>query len=246
MQSSLYVALSAQVALEQRLNTVATNVANLGSAGYRAEEVKFESILSQAGGREVAFSTPGETFLSRKGGPLTKTDSPLDVGVQGDGWLAVRGPRGPLYTRDGRMQVTPAGDLQDLSGRPVLDPGGSPLTVDPEGPPITIGQDGIISQGANQIGALGVFRLDPAAKLSRAAGGAVASDIPGRPILDFNQRDETTVRVQQGFQEGANVNPVMEMSRLIEITRTFQSAASAVAESEASLQAAIRGLGPSS
>lgn len=245
MQASLYVTLSAQMALEQRLNTVATNVANLGTAGYRAEEVKFETILSEAGGREVAFTTPGETFLSRKAGPLIKTDSPLDVGVQGDGWLAVRGPGGPVYTRDGRMQVTAAGDLQDLSGRPILDPGGSPLTVDPEGPPITIGQDGIISQGTNQIGALGVFRLDPAAKLTRVAGGAVASDRPGQPILDFNQRDATTVRVQQGFQEGANVNPVMEMSRLIEITRTFQNAAAAVAETESSLQDAIRGLGPS-
>ena len=74
----------------------------------------------------------------------------------------------------------------------------------------------------------------------------MASNIPGRPILDFNQRDEPTVRVQQGFQEGANINPVMEMARLIEITRTFQSAASAVAESESSLQDAIRGLGPAS
>jgi flagellar basal-body rod protein FlgF len=231
MQSSLYVTLSAQMALEQRLNTVAANVANLGTVGYRAEEVKFETILSQAGRRDVAFATPGETFLSRKAGPLIKTDSPLDVGLQGDGWLAVRGPRGMVYTRDGRMQVTAAGDLQDLDGRAILDPGGSPLTVDPEGPPLTIG-------------ALGVFRLDPAAKLTRVAGGAVASDLPGRPILDFNQRDETTVRVQQGFQEGANVNPVMEMSRLIEITRAFQSAAAAVAESESSLQDAIRGLGP--
>ena len=246
MQSSLYVALSAQVALEQRLNTVATNVANLGTAGYRAEEVKFGTILSEAGRREVAFATPGDTFLSRKGGPLTKTDSPLDVGLNGDGWLAVRGPRGPVYTRDGRMQISAQGDLQDLSGRPVLDPGGSPLTVDPEGPAITIGQDGIITQGVNQIGALGVFRIDPTATLTRIDGGAVASNIPGRPILDFNQRGETTVRVQQGFQEGANINPVMEMARLIEITRTFQSAASAVAESEASLQDAIRGLGPTS
>ena len=235
MQSSLYVTLSAQMALEQRLNTVAANVANLGTVGYRAEEVKFETILSQAGHRDVAFATPGETFLSRKAGPLIKTDSPLDVGLQGDGWLAVRGPRGMVYTRDGRMQVTAAGDLQDLDGRAILDPGGSPLTI---------GQDGIVSQGTNQIGALGVFRLDPAAKLTRVAGGAVASDVPGRPILDFNQRDETTVRVQQGFQEGANVNPVMEMSRLIEITRAFQSAAAAVAESESSLQDAIRGLGP--
>ncbi|GJE11686.1 flagellar basal-body rod protein FlgF [Methylobacterium longum] len=246
MQSSLYVALSAQVALEQRLNTVAANVANLGTAGYRAEEVKFGTVLSEAGRREVAFATPGDTFLSRKGGPLTKTDSPLDVGLNGDGWLAVRGPRGPVYTRDGRMQVSAQGDLQDLGGRPVLDPGGSPLTVDPEGPPITIGQDGIITQGVNQIGALGVFRLDPAAILTRVDGGAVASNVPGRPILDFNQRDAAAVRVQQGFQEGANINPVMEMARLIEITRTFQSAASAVAESEASLQDAIRGLGPTS
>ncbi|MCJ2048336.1 flagellar basal-body rod protein FlgF [Methylobacterium sp. J-070] len=246
MQSSLYVTLSAQMALEQRLNTVATNVANLGTAGYRAEEVKFGTILSEAGRREVAFATPGDTFLSRKGGALTKTDSPLDVGLNGDGWLAVRGPQGMVYTRDGRMQVSAAGDLQDLSGRPILDPGGSPLTVDPEGPAITIGQDGIITQGVNQIGALGVFRLDPNATLSRAADGAVASNVPGRPILDFNQRGEATVRVQQGFQEGANVNPVMEMARLIEITRTFQSAASAVAESESSLSDAIRGLGPAS
>lgn len=242
MQSSLYVALSAQIALEQRLNTVATNVANLGTAGYRAEEVKFGTVLSQAGKREVAFATPGDTFLSRRGGPLTKTDSPLDVGLNGDGWLAVRGPQGTVYTRDGRMQISAAGDLQDLSGRPILDPGGSPLTVDPEGPPITIGLDGIITQGANQIGALGVFRLDPTATLTRAAGGAVTSDRPGVPILDFNQRGETTVRVQQGFQEGANVNPVMEMTRMIEITRTFQSAASAVSDAESSLQDAIRGL----
>ncbi|WP_342108180.1 flagellar basal-body rod protein FlgF [Methylobacterium sp. SI9] len=242
MQSSLYVSLSAQLALEQRLNTVATNVANLGTAGYRAEEVKFGTILSQAGKREVAFATPGDTFLSRRGGPLTKTDSPLDVGLNGDGWLAVRGGQGTVYTRDGRMQISAAGDLQDLSGRPILDPGGSPLTVDPEGPPITIGLDGIITQGVNQIGALGVFRLDPAATLTRVNGGAVASDRPGVPILDFNQRGETTVRVQQGFQEGANVNPVMEMARLIELTRTFQSAAAAVSESESSLQDAIRGL----
>ncbi|MCJ2143777.1 flagellar basal-body rod protein FlgF [Methylobacterium sp. E-066] len=246
MQSSLYVTLSAQVALEQRLNTVANNVANLGTAGFRAEEVKFETILSQAGGRDTAFVTPGETFLSRKAGPLNKTDSPLDVGIQGDGWLAVRGRSGPVYTRDGRMQITAAGDLQDLNGRAVLDPGGSPISVDPEGPPITIGQDGIITQGINQIGALGVFRLDSAAKLTRVDGDAVASDRPGAPILDFNQRGETAVRVQQGFQEGANVNPVMEMSRLILITRTFEGAASAVAETEASLQSAIRGLGPAS
>ena len=107
MQSSLYVTLSAQVALEQRLNTVATNVANLGTAGYRAEEVKFETILSQAGHREVAFSTPGETFLSRKAGPLTKTDSPLDGGLQGAGWLAVGPVRATFSEMIARLMCRP-------------------------------------------------------------------------------------------------------------------------------------------
>ncbi len=246
MQSALYVTLSAQVALEQRLNTVASNVANLATSGYRAEEVKFESILSRAGGREVAFSTPGSSFVSRKTGPLIKTDAPLDVAVQGDGWLSVRGASGPVYTRDGRMQITANGDLQDLQGRAMLDPGGSPLALDPEGGAISIGRDGIITQGRNQMGALGVFRLDPGARLTRVAGAAVASSAPGRPILDFNQVGEKSVRVQQGFQEGANVNPVMEMARLIAITRTFESAATAVAETESSLQSAIRSLGPAS
>ncbi|MCJ2105831.1 flagellar basal-body rod protein FlgF [Methylobacterium sp. E-041] len=246
MQSALYVTLSAQVALEQRLNTVASNVANLATSGYRAEEVKFESILSRAGGRDVAFSTPGSTFVSRKTGPLIKTDAPLDVAVQGDGWLSVRGPSGPVYTRDGRMKLSAAGELQDLEGRALLDPGGSPLSVNPENGPIAIGRDGMISQGRDQIGALGVFRLDPGAVLTRVNGAAVSSSTPGQAVLDFNQVGATSVSVQQGFQEGANVNPVMEMSRLIMITRNFESAATAVAETESSMQNAIRTLGPAS
>lgn len=244
MQSSLYVTLSGQVALQQRMNTVAGNVANLATGGYRAEEVKFESILSEAGGRETAFATPGATYLSRKAGPLVQTGNPLDVALQGDGWLAVRGPSGPVYTRDGRMRVTATGDLQDLSGRAVLDPGGAPLSLNPEGGTVSIGSDGVISQGGNQLGAIGVFRLDPAAVLRRVEGGAVSSDRPGQAILDFHERGVPYVSVQQGFQEGANVNPVMEMTRLITITRSFEAAASAVSETEASLENAIRSLGP--
>ncbi|WP_243989290.1 flagellar basal body rod C-terminal domain-containing protein [Methylobacterium sp. J-092] len=161
-------------------------------------------------------------------------------------WLSVRGPSGPVYTRDGRMKLSAAGELQDLEGRAVLDPGGSPLSVNPENGPIFIGRDGMISQGRDQIGALGVFRLDPGAVLTRVNGAAVSSSTPGQAVLDFNQVGATSVSVQQGFQEGANVNPVMEMSRLIMITRNFESAATAVAETESSMQNAIRTLGPAS
>ncbi|MCB5177725.1 flagellar basal-body rod protein FlgF [Microvirga lenta] len=240
MQSALYVALSAQVALERRLNTVAQNVANLNTGGYRAEEVKFETILSEAGAGQVAFSSSGASFISRKAGPVNKTDNPLDVAIQGDAWLAMNTPAGTVYTRDGRMQMTEAGDLQTIGGHPVLDMGGAPIALDPQAGMPVIGRDGMISQGGNQVGALGLFRIDPASRLTRYENSGVIPNMPAAPVQDF-----TVTSVQQGYSEGANVNPVMEMTRMIMISRTFENAASTISETESSLMSAIRALGPS-
>ena len=82
MQSSLYVGLSGQIALNRRLETIANNVANSATAGFRAEEVKFESVLSLASSDPVHFSTSGQSFLSRRAGELTKTGDPFDLAVR--------------------------------------------------------------------------------------------------------------------------------------------------------------------
>lgn len=84
MQNGLYVALSSQIALEKRLTTTAQNVANMATAGYRAEETKFTALLAQASKGAVAFASAGDTYISRVSGPIAKTDSPLDVAVQGE------------------------------------------------------------------------------------------------------------------------------------------------------------------
>jgi flagellar basal-body rod protein FlgF len=240
MQSALYVALSAQVALERRLNTVAQNVANLNTGGYRAEEVKFETLLSEAGAGPVAFASSGESYISRRAGPVSKTDNPLDVAIQGDAWLAMNTPAGTVYTRDGRMKITEAGDLQTMDGHPVLDMGGAPIALDPQAGTPTIGRDGMISQGGNQVGALGLFRIDPRSRLTRYDNSGVVSSVPAAPVQDF-----TATGIQQGYSEGANVNPIMEMTKMIMISRTFESAASTISETESSMMNAIRELGPS-
>jgi len=239
MQSALYVALSAQVALERRLNTVAQNVANLNTGGYRAEEVKFETLLSEAGAGQVAFASSGESFISRRTGAITKTDNPLDVAIQGDAWLAIGTPSGTVYTRDGRLKMTEAGDLQTVDGYSVLDMGGAPIALDPAAGTPTIGRDGTITQGDNQVGALGLFRIAPDSRLTRFGNSGVVSSRPGAPVQDL-----TATGVQQGYTEGANVNPVMELTRMITISRTFESAASTISQTESSLMEAIRGLGP--
>ena len=147
MQSSLYVALSAQVAMERRLNTIANNVANMNTGGFRADEVKFEEILSLAAKENVSFASSGQNFISRRTGPMTKTDNPLDVAIQGDGWFAFQGPSGPIYTRDGRFKMNENGDLLTVDGYQVLDAGGAPIALDPmAGSPI-VGRDGTVMPG---------------------------------------------------------------------------------------------------
>jgi flagellar basal-body rod protein FlgF len=241
MQTGLYVALSAQIALQQRLDTIAGNVANAGTVGYRAEEVKFESFLSQAGADPVAFASTGETYLSRKAGELVKTDNPLDVAVRGEGWLSIATPAGPVYTRDGRMRMADSGELQTLNGYPVLDVGGAPIVLDPTAGPPQIASDGMITQGKQQLGAIGIFHIDEHAKLARFENSGVIPDRPAEPVLDFASNG-----VAQGFVERANVNPVLEMAHLIMVTRAFDSVTATITETEGSLQSAIKDLGTGS
>jgi flagellar basal-body rod protein FlgF len=240
MQSGLYVALSGQVALERRIDTIANNIANASTVGFRAEEVKFESLISQAASDRVAYSTAGETYLSTKGGELIRTDNPLDVAVNGDAWMAVQTPQGLVYTRDGRMRMTELGDLQTLNGYPVLDVGGAPLQLDPNGETPRISRDGMIFQGNRQIGAIGLFKIDPQARLTRAENSGVVTDGQVEPIVDFSN-----CGVDQGFIERANINPVLEITKLITVQRNFESLATSVANSESTLDEGLKALGSS-
>jgi flagellar basal-body rod protein FlgF len=105
---------------------------------------------------------------------------------------------------------------------------------------VMIAQDGMITQGGLQIGAIGLFSLDNTAKLKRADNSGVTSAKPATPVLDFS-----TNGVAQGYVEGANVNPLLEMEKLILLSRTFENVASAIEGSESSLKDALKILGGS-
>ena len=158
--------------------------------------------------------------------------------MQGDGWFAVQGPNGVAYTRDGRMRMLDSGDLVTLGGLPVLDVGRAPLTLNPAAGPPVITRDGMINQAGAQVGAIGLFAIDPNARLERVEGSAVTTSGPVTEVLDF-----TSNGVVQGFVEGANVRPVMEISRLIAVSRAFDAANSMIEKSETSSKDAIKVLG---
>ena len=113
MQDGLYVALSSQIALEKRLTTIADNVANMSTVGYRATEVKFEDVVTGVGQNSIAFTSPGDTYLSQKAGGLRETRSPFDFAIQGDAWFGIDTPAGTVMTRDGRFTMTDTGTAGD-------------------------------------------------------------------------------------------------------------------------------------
>lgn len=240
MQNGLYVSLSAQIALSRRLETIANNVANANTPGYRADGVSFATELAKAGDARVSFVTPGDTFVSMRAGPLVTTGNPLDVAVQGEGFFSIQQNGKTVYTRDGRMQMGDSGGLTSLTGAPILDAAGAPIQLDPSAGPPAIMRDGMILQDGRQIGAIGLYQLDPNAKLTRAGTSGFVSDKPAQPILNF-----TADSVVQGAVEQANIDPVQQMTRLIEVTRTFDGVTNGVSQTETSLTDAIKTLGGS-
>lgn len=227
--------------MEKRLATIANNVANMTTGGFRADEVKFEEVLSLTAKDNVSFASSGQNYISRRAGPINKTDNPLDAAIQGGAWFAYNGPSGPVYTRDGRFSMNENGDLVTVDGHFVLDAGGAPITLDPTAGPPVISRDGTITQGANQVGTLGLFTLNEKSRLTRYGNSGVLSSIPGDVVQDF-----TSAGVQQGYSEGSNVNPILEMTKMIALQRSFESAATTIQENESTLMDAIRILGPSS
>ena len=168
-------------------------------------------------------------------GGVEQTGNMLDFAVRGDAWFGVETPAGPVVTRDGRFTMTNTGELITLSGHPVLDPGGAPIQLNPAAGEPEVGNDGFIRQGGNQVAALGLFAFDPGPNFQRYGDSGILVGGELQPIVDSG-----TVGVVQGYVEQSNVNPLREITQLIEVQRSFEQAAAVSEKSEQSLDQLIR------
>jgi flagellar basal-body rod protein FlgF len=180
MQPAIYVGLSAQLALEKRMETLARNVANMNTAGFRAEEVKFSTYLSKKGPDAVNFASAGRDLHQPDAGGVDKTGQSARRRGRGRRFPRhLRRRRARLYPRRAHEDVGRRANCRRCSNHPVLDAGGSPMLLDPEGGPPVIARDGMIWQGNQQVGALGLFAIDPNAKLQRYENSGVIPDKAG-------------------------------------------------------------------
>ena len=237
MQTGLYVALSSQVALEKRLGTLADNVANAGTVGFRGTSVNFRDLVSGDGPDSVSFAAPGSPNIDTHQGGLRETKNPFDFAVQGEAWFGLETPAGTVVTRDGRFTMRETGELVSLDGHPVLDAGGAPLLLDPLAGPPEASADGTLRQNGQPVGAIGLYEFVPSQNYARFGNsGFVADD--AQPVVD-----QPGVGVAQGFVEEANVNPVQQMMNLIEVQRTFEHVSALMSDSDTALKDAIKLLG---
>jgi flagellar basal-body rod protein FlgF len=240
MQSGLYVSLSSQLALDRRLTTLADNVANSTTVGFRATEVKFNQVVSDQKTADVAFVSKGQEFLTTRSGGMTETGGMLDFAIKGDAWFQVETPSGATLTRDGRFTLTEAGELITLNGYPVLDAGGGPIQIDGEAGPLTLSADGQLNQNGAPVAAIGLFEANFSAGFMRAGNSGVITVIPPEPVVD-----RVDAGVIQGYVEESNVNAIGEMTQLIQVTRAFENIAAMMRDSEESLSEAVKTLGGS-
>jgi flagellar basal-body rod protein FlgF len=243
MQTGIYVSLSSQMALERRLTTIADNMANVNTTGFRATEVKFDQVLSNTENKinsKVAFVSQGNDYLSTDNGELENTGNLLDVAVKGDAWFSLSTPAGNVLTRDGRLTMSQTGELQSIRGYPIVDSGGAPIQLDPKGAEPTISYDGAIFQNGKQMGKIGLFTADVSKGFQRYNNSGVITTDPPQAVVD-----SSNVGVAQGYLENSNVNGMREMTELIEVSRAFDSISSLTSTSEDSLSDAIKTLGGS-
>ena len=212
-------------------------MANSQTVGFRGTEIRFEEVIDDISGTNVSYTSKGVEYLDESTGGIEKTGNPLDFAVRGDAWFGVETPAGTVVTRDGRFTMSNTGELVTLSGYPVLDPGGAPIALDPAGGVPEVGSDGFIRQGGRQIAALGLFSFQPGPDFRRFGDSAIIVGGEPEPIVD-----DLSVGVIQGHLEGSNVDPLNEITQLIQVQRGFEQAAALMKESEQSLDQLIRAL----
>ena len=237
MEAGIYVSISAQVAREMRINTIAQNIANAQTVGFKASEVRFEEVVNQVDGEPISYASEGVEYVNNSSGGLEQTGNPLDFAIRGNAWFGVQTPAGTVVTRDGRFTMIENGDLVTLRGYPVLDPGGAPIVLNPAGGVPELGQDGFIRQGGRQVAAIGLFDFQPGPGFQRFDNSGIVVGGQPDPIVD-----NADVGIVQGHLENSNVDPLYEMTQLIQVQRAFETAASIMQQSEDSVDQVIREL----
>ncbi len=211
----------------ESLDILANNLANNNTAGYKGDQERYRSYISDSAYADPAFdlNSPNvvpdiaRQWIDFSQGAVQKTDRSLDVAIEGKGFLAVDGAQGKLFTRNGNLQLKPNGSLITQEGYSVLGKDGKPLKIDPA-QAFEITARGEISQQGQTVGQLGLFDSVNADDISKVGNSYFRWSSPPNPV--------NGTEIRQGFLESSNTSPAHSAVRLVNIMRQFETLQRAV------------------
>jgi flagellar basal-body rod protein FlgF len=237
LDNATYTALTRQSGLMNEMRVVANNIANLSTTGFRSEGVIFAEHIKALGPNDpslsMATASARQTLLAQ--GTLTQTGGSFDLAIEGDGFFLVETPGGERLTRAGAFTPNENGDLVTPEGFRVLDAGGTPVFVPQGAGPVGIAPDGTISAGGQPVGQIGLVNPSNILGMVREDGVRFRADDGFEPAVEG--------RMLQGFVEESNVNPVLEITRMIEVQRAYELGQSFLDKEDERIRSAIRALG---
>lgn len=213
MDNSIYVTLSRQLALFRDMDVTANNIANTNTTGYNAEHVLFTSYMTKDANQgdinPMSLDYDISTYRNTEEGAMKATGNDLDVAIQGNGYFTVETPLGIRYTRAGNFKIAPDGTLETVEGYPVMDNSGQHIVFDESTRTIQIGEAGNLKVNGADFGNLGIAQFDNPQLLERLDGRLYKSNITPQPAQN--------ARVMQGMLESANVQPVQELTHMVNL-----------------------------
>ncbi len=223
MENPMFIALSSMMALREKMDTVANNVANTSTTAYKQQRSMFAEVLKKTTmSEQVSLVQNRTTVRDMSEGPIEVTTNPLDVALKGKGFFTVDTLNGPHYTRSGRFQLDAKGQMVDDNGLPVLDANTNnkkPVLIPNGTKDIRIAADGSVFSDMvpdAAVGRLSVVSFKKEAEMKEIGNGIFITDEKPDAI-------PAGTRVIQGSLEQSNVKPVQAITNMIDVLRQYQS-----------------------
>lgn len=242
MDTTLYVGLSHQTAMRRKLDVIANNIANMNTTAFRKESIMFQDHVMQMKGtanpdlEDVSYVLDFGLLRSMENGQLTTTGNPLDVAISGHGYFTMEDENGDVfYTRNGHFQISEDGFLSNTAGYFLLDEGGQRIPISPQDIDIEFAGDGSLSSRAGLIAKVTVVEFEDDQDIENVGDTLFKTDQEPLPAEN--------ARLAQGMIEESNINPVKEVTEMINVLRSYQSTESMLEKYQELRQRAINALG---
>ncbi len=218
MENTVFVSLSHQMALKRQMEIIANNIANQSTNSFKSEKALFEEyLLPTSGGKEVSYVQDYGTLRNTEEGTFQTTNNSFDMAIHGRGYFVLETPFGNRFTRNGHFQRNQESELVTTDGRKVLDDQNDAIVIDPALGEFSVSPDGTIATSAGPIARLQIVEFENEQKMRKVAAGVYRTD--ERPV----DEDEMNSTVLQYTIEASNVKPILEMTNMIYVQRSYSS-----------------------